>query len=212
MTATATATLELENILELRAQWAREGEINRNGVGGYTTLGRLIELRHEVAKDANSPNIEMAKKMGVVMDWRHFHNGPLLGLSRDKQLLFIGKVNPLPTLTDPDWKLTQMVDMPYGRIPAASLSAKELQERGIRLEIAPQLKQNFTSHMSGTFGDFVVCRPLTQASVKMDGIPGFLLIKFANDVYTGESAAFFLNLMTGEGHIYGGQFVMQQFT
>jgi hypothetical protein len=207
---TSTATVTLEDILRVQSGQVREGELNASGVGGYRPLGRLIELRHEVAKDANAPNKEVALKTGVVMDWRHFHNGPPLGISKDRSTLLItGRVPPLPTITDPAWHPTQRVTMPYGEVLAAALSAEELEARGIKLDLAPQVKQNFVSHMSGTFGDFMVCRPLTQALYKMDGIPGFGLIRFANDVYSGESAAFFFNPGTGEGHFYGGQFFLE---
>lgn len=207
---TSTATMALEDILRQRNEMARQGEINASGIGGFRVIGRLIELRHEVAKDANSPNVELAKKTGVVMDWRHFHNGPVLALSKDKQLLIIGKVPMLPTITDPTWRPTQKVKLKNGdEILAVALSADELQARGIKLDEQPQIKQNFVSHMSGTFGDFMVCRPLTQALYKMDGIVGFGLIRFANDAYTAESPAFFFNPGTGEGHFYGGQFFLE---
>jgi hypothetical protein len=209
---TSTATVTLEDILRMQNELVRQGEVNRaSGIGGFHQIGRLIELRHEVAKDANSPNKELALKTGVVMDWRHFHNGPPLGISKDRSTLLItGRVTPLPTITDPNWHPTQKVKLENGdEILAAALSAAELEARGIKLDIAPQIKQNFVSHMSGTFGDFMVCRPLTQALYKMDGIPGFGIIRFANDVYSGESAAFFLNPATGEGHFYGGQFFLE---
>jgi hypothetical protein len=204
------ATMTLADILEAQNGIVRQGEYNeRSGQGGYRVIGRMIQLVHEVARDANHPDEEVTKKIGVTMDWRHFHNGPLLGVTKDRsQILFLSKVPPLPDLIDPNWKRTQYVEMPYGRVPADALSEEQLKAAGIKLENPPKIKQRFVEHMSGTWGDFMVCRPLTQILFKMDGIIGMTTIDFANDVYTGESAAFFLNPVTGEGHIYGGQFVI----
>lgn len=202
------APLTLEDVLKHQTELIKQGEYNeRSGLGGYRVLGRLIELRHEISKDANEPNREETKKIGVSMDWRHFHNGPLMGLTKDRtQLLFLSKVNPLPDIVDPDYKQTQMVKTDYGLIPAASLSPEALKAQNITLEKTPMKKQRFIDHMSGTFGNFMVCRPLTQALFKIDGLIGMTTIDFASDVYTGESATFFLDTETGEGHIYGGQF------
>lgn len=202
------ATLTLENILDLQNEIIKQGEYNeRSGAGGYRVLGRMIEMRHEEAKDSNTPDREQTKNVGLVMDWKHFHNGPALGLTKDrKQLLFLSRVNPLPDLVDPNWRDTQMVQTSYGLIPARALSEEALKAQGITLQNRPMIKQRFVDHMSGTIGKFYVCRPLTQILFKIDGVQGFTTIDFTTDPYNGESAAFFLDPATGEGHIYGGDF------
>jgi hypothetical protein len=220
-----TATLTLAERLAEQTKIVELGEYNeRSGVGGYRIIGHLIELRHEVARDANSPGsvplvqetsedaaaaARALKKTGISMDWKHFHNGPQIALDRSRtQILIIGRVPKLPEIPDPDAQLTQFVNTDYGRVPAAVLSAAELKERGITLDTPRMVKQTFTEHMSGTFGKFMVCRPLTQALYKVDGLIGLNLINFASDTYSGESPTFFLDPTNGEGHILGGQFYL----
>jgi hypothetical protein len=208
--ASVGSELSLYDKLQMQNALVKEGEINRDGVGGYREIGRMIELRHEIAKDGNSPNVAAAKKTGVVLDWLHYHNGPRLGLSKDRtQLLIIGKVQMLPPIKDPNWKLTQMVKMDYGQVPAAALSPEQLKEAGITLEDPPMVKQSFGEHARGTFGDYMVIGPLTQALYKIEGIKGMTLIRFASDVYTGESPMFYVQPGTGEGHFCGGQFFLE---
>ena len=206
--ATAAATVTLENILEIQSDLVRQGEYNeRSGLGGYRHLGQMMEMRHEIAKDANQPDQEVSRKIGLVMDWRHFHNGPAIGLTKDRsQILILGKVPPLPEVVDPTYKPSQMVKTAYGMISAAALPPEELESRGIKLEKTPMMKQRFVDHMSGTFGKFMLCRPLTQILFKIDGQIGMTTIDFQSDPYDGTSATFFLDTATGEGHIYGGKF------
>lgn len=208
--ATSSAPVTLEDVLKMQTECVRDGEFNeRNGTGSYIVLGRMIELRHEIAKNANEPDREVSRTVGVVMDWRHFHSGPLLGLTKDRrQILILSKVPPLPDIVDPNWVDTQMVEMSYGRIRAAALTEQERKALGITLKEPPKIKQRFIEHMSGKTKDdkFMVCRPLTQILFKIDGVQGFTIIDFTGDSYTGEHAAFFLDPLTGEGHIYGGEF------
>ena len=198
----------LMDILEAQNEIVRQGEFNeRSGLGGYRVLGRLIQIMHETARDANAPPDSLARKIGVTMDWRHYHNGPLLGLTKDRsQILFLSKVNPLPEIIEPGWVPTQYVDMPWGRVAAAALSPEQLKAAGIVLEKPPMVKQRFLDHMSGRLGEkFMVCRPLTQILFKIEGVQGMATIDFEADSYTGDHAAFFIDPSTGEGHIYGGQ-------
>lgn len=204
------AVVTLQDMLNARNELVRQGEFNeRTGAGGYRLIGKMIEMRHEVAKDSNAPDREETKKIGVTMDWRNYHNGPALGLTRDRtQLLIIGKVNPLPDIIDPSWIPTQFVNMPYGRIAAAALSPEERKASGIVLEEPPKAKQRFVDHMSGRLENFMVCRPLTQILFKIEGVQGMTTIDFTADPYPGtfKHSAFLLDPANGEGHIIGGQF------
>ena len=220
----------LGDVFKMQNEVVRLGEANEaRGIAGYRVIGRLIELRHELARDANAPGQEgivgtsaaqqeraraALNKTGLSMDWRHYHNGPMLAVypaRSPQQLLVIGKVNPLPKIPDPDWRESQMVQMSYGQIRASMLSAKEITDLGITLEERPMIEQDFMDHAIGRLrgSATVVVSPLTQALYKVEGLQNMNLIDFSADVYDGTQPAFFVNLETGEAHFHGGKFLMR---
>jgi hypothetical protein len=199
----------LDDVIARHRQLKRMGEYNeRSGHGGYIVLGRVMQIVHEVVRDANAIDEDLAKRIGVSMDWRHFHNGPTIACTPDRQeLLIIGPVQPLPEIPDPTWK-QKMVEMPWGTVNAGVLTEEELKAKGITLSKQRMIKQRFIDHMTGTYGDFMVCQKLTQILFKMDGVIGMTTIDFIDhNHYTGESASFFLDtLKNGEAFIIGGGF------
>ena len=216
------STLTLADAIEQQNKLIRMGELNEHtNDGGYRVLGRLIELRHELAKGANHPDRAITDKVGLTMDWRHFHNGPLLGLDRARtQLLVISPVPPLPDIPDPNFEFSKFVELDGNRIPLTSIPAemrKTLKNSdgsipaGLDGEMErPQMrKQRFVEHCSGTFDKFMVFRPITQALYKIEGLVGMALIDFFPDSYSGDCPTFFLDPATGEGHFIGGRMVLR---
>jgi hypothetical protein len=198
MVATASPIVNgLAAALEQQDALIRAGEFNeRTGQGGFRVLGKLIELRMEVARDANAPSRALAAKIGNVLDWKHHHNGPLLGCDpMRRQLLMLSPVPPLPDIVDPSWKPTKFIKMDFGSIPDEN-------------EVRPMIKQSFEDHASGrwTGTNFLVFRPLTQALYKLDRVIGMSLISFASNIADGTSPAFLLDVTTGKGHFLGGSF------
>jgi hypothetical protein len=215
----ATATMSLADAISRQNELIRAGEYNeRSGTGGFRVLGRLIELRHERPAEGQVPARDITDKVGLSLDWKHFHNGPLLGMDRScTQLLVISKVGPLPDIPDPNWKLGQFVELDGNLIPLASIPAEmraTLKNRdgssvsGLdrEQEKPPMRAQHFIEHASGTWGSYLVIRPLTQALYKIDGLVGMNLIDFSSSIGEGNSPAFLLDPATGEGHFLGGQF------
>lgn len=212
--------MSLVDALAQQDELIRAGEINdRTGTGGYRVVGRMIELRHELAKDANAPQRAITDAMGLVMDWKHFHNGPVIGVDRTRtQLLVLSPVPKLPDIPDPTFEYAKFVTHNGNRIPLTSIpadlrltlkNADGSRPEGLdgENEAPRMLPQRYVDHASGTFGEYMVFRPLTQILYKMDGIVGMALIEF--DQEAPEKAAFLLNPATGKGYFVGGRFILR---
>lgn len=216
----AGAQLSLSDQIRLQRELMAEGEYDPQSGKGYIVLGRMIELRHELAKDGNAPARSITDRAGLVLDWKHFHNGPVIARDRASRNLFItSRVGPLPDLPDPDFEFTKFVLLDGNKVPLKSIPVdmrKTLKNSdGSRVEgldgesEAPRMiKQRYVDHARGTFEEFMVIGPVTQVLFKIDGIVGMSLISFSGDAYTGEMPMFLLNPANGEAHFAGGQFTI----
>ncbi|HWE00682.1 MAG TPA: hypothetical protein VG345_16640 [Bryobacteraceae bacterium] len=206
-------SMPLAEAVAQQNELVRQGEFNsKTGLGGFRVLGRLIEIRHERPTGGNTPARAITDTVGLSLDWKHFHNGPPIGLDRSRtQLLFLDRVPPLPEMIDPNWMPSQFVEVGGNRVPLGSVPKDMYKTLGItaELEAPPRVKQNFVSHGCGTWGDFLVIGPLTQALYKIDGIVGMNLIDFASSTYAGDSPMLLINPATGEGHFLGGRFLLR---
>jgi hypothetical protein len=192
------------------------GEITKeNGQGGYTVLGRLIELRYELTPDHRVPTHLRPDLRGLVIDWGNPQNGPLVGRARGaEELLVISKVKPLPDIPDPTFVPETFVTWNNNRIPLASIPpdmrANLKNDDGSAVGGVDQqighprmMKQRFVDHCAGTVGEFMVFRPLTEGLVKLAGLPQLLKIAFESQ--GAAQAGFYLNPATGIAHFLGGK-------
>jgi len=219
--ATAVA-LSLGDAIEQQNKLIRMGELNEHtNDGGYRVLGRMMEMRHELSKGANAPQRALTDLTGLTMDWKHFHNGPLLGLDRTRtQLLVITPVPPLPDLPDPSFEFSKFVELDGNRIPLASIPMemrKTLKNgdgspvAGLdgEIERPKMIKQKYVEHASGYWDRFMVFRPVTQVLYKMEGIVGMALIDFSADPYREDMPTFLMDPANGEGHFIGGKMLLR---
>ena len=183
----ATA-LTLEDVLKLQRERVRRGE--------FTLLGRLVKVVLEPARNAPLPPREQTRVLGVSLDWQDI--GPTLGLSFDQQdLLIVAPVPPLPKIADPTWKPPLGVDTYGAPLPGFTPQAPPLIE---------QRYENFTNARVRN-STFLVFSPVAQVLFRMLSAPAFRIIK-GSAGFDGTQLTLLIDPTTGEGHFYGGRFII----
>ena len=214
---TRNAAIDIEAVIARQNELVRRGEITKeNGQGGYTVFGRLTEFRYELTDDHKLPEwlLKMATVRGLVVDWANPKNGPLIGRSRDNDVLVIGGVQPLPEIPDLTFVQKTMIMLDGNEIPLASIPPdmrKNLKNSdgtpvlGVNEEIIRprMIKQHFVDHCCGRIGPWMVFRPIFEGIVKLVGIPSMIKIKF--EAQGAIMPGFYLNPDTAEGHFVGGK-------
>lgn len=217
---TRNAAIDIDAVVAKQNELVRRGEITReNGQGGYTVFGRLVEIRYELTEDHHPPAwmLEMAKVRGLVIDWGSPKEGPLLGKSRDGELLVISKVSPLPDIPDLSFTQHTMIRLDGNEIPLSSIpidmrpglkNSDGTPVIGTNQEIIkPKMqRQNFVDHCTGHIGRLMVFRPIFEGLVKLAGIASMVKIKF--EAQGAVMPGFYLDPESGEGHFIGGKVVL----
>jgi hypothetical protein len=173
------ATVTMQLSIEDRLKIQRE----RAQRGEFLALGKLIIVLLEPAREANLPPRDQTKIWGVRLDWMGM--GPMLGLSMDQQdLLITTLVPPLPKIVDPQWKPGDSAEPQY-------------------------IEQRFEDRASGRLRNttFMAFQPVAQILYRMAGSPAFRIIRGETGP-DGTHLAMLIDANTGQGHFYGGRFII----
>lgn len=208
----------LQQQIEFRRALLRCGEITReNGQGGWSVLGKLIELRYERTSDhAEIPERLRAlfAAKGNVLDWGDAKSAPLVGTDRARSiLLMVSAAPPLPEQIDPRFKPQEFVELDGNRIPLlcvpphyrdrlANRDGTRVRGREQKITQPEKISARFVDHACGAMGPFLVVRPLTEGWIQLAGVKALQKVVFEprGEEYPG----LYLDPQTGEGHFLGG--------
>jgi hypothetical protein len=194
--------------MRIQNDQVRAGEwTGASSTGKYVVLGFLLQIVLEIARDAAHPDLSVTKRIGHTLDWMHYKRAPMIaqsvspsGLGHD--LLIVGAVPPLPDIPDPAWKQKMATQQ---EIEAAMKTPD-----GWQPDRAPMVKQKLEERSSAVLKDssFLIFQPVTQILFKLNGVPGFRQIEADTSPADGTKLAFLLDPNIGEGHFYGGRYVI----
>jgi len=213
----------VDAIIERHRDYIRAGEITKqNGQGGYSILGRMVEVRYELTEEHRPPKWlrdqadSMKGKLGLALDWGTTGKGPLLAQSRnEKALLIVSPIEPLAPVPDPEFTQQTFVTWNDNKIPLISIppdmrkglknsdgSIVEGTDQPIKRPLLREPK--FMDHCRGNVGPYLIVGPLTEGLIKLKGIYGLMKVFFQSD---GVNApALWLDPESAEGYFVGGKF------
>jgi hypothetical protein len=125
-------------------------------------------------------------------------------------VLIVSRVPELPDIDDPKFKPQEFVEFMGNRIPLASVPEhykERLVKEGVKnvnqsVSRPEQLKNRFMDHACGSFGPFLVVRPITEAWIKLAGVQAIQKLVFTPN--GNDFPGLYLDPSTGEAHFLGG--------